>query len=97
MVPRLTIYGATAFTAQNLLTYLDGHPDLDGFDFILSGRNAEKLDKVNAKLLKPREVVSCDLTDQGALDELVKKGEVVLNNASESANYWKAPICGLNW
>ncbi|WWC95166.1 hypothetical protein V866_002020 [Kwoniella sp. B9012] len=79
--PTLIIYGATSFTARNLLSYLDTHPEGDSFEFILSGRNQQKLEIANGKLQRPREVVSCQLDDEDGVKKLVEKGQVVVNLA----------------
>lgn len=81
MTPKLIIYGATSFTAQNLLPYLESHPDSGDFDFILAGRNRQKLDAVNRKLNQPRTVIVCDLTDDDAVEKMVTQGKVVVNLA----------------
>ncbi|WWD03940.1 hypothetical protein V865_001998 [Kwoniella europaea PYCC6329] len=79
--PTLIIYGATSFTARNLLSYLDTHPEGDSFEFILSGRNQQKLEIANGRLQRPREVVSCQLDDEDGVKKLVEKGQVVVNLA----------------
>lgn len=83
MVAKIIVYGATSFTAQNLLPYLESHPDRDNFEFILGGRNAQKLEAVNEKLTKKREVVVCDLKNDEEVEKMVKKGDVVMNLAGE--------------
>ncbi|WWC91919.1 uncharacterized protein L201_006871 [Kwoniella dendrophila CBS 6074] len=79
--PTLIIYGATSYTARQLLPYLDLHRDSTQFEFILSGRNKEKLQAANAKLNKPREIAVCQLNDEEAVKDLVAKGDVVVNLA----------------
>nr|XP_018999967.1 uncharacterized protein I203_07496 [Kwoniella mangroviensis CBS 8507]OCF63428.1 hypothetical protein I203_07496 [Kwoniella mangroviensis CBS 8507] len=79
--PTLIIYGATSFTARNLLSYLDTHSEGDSFEFILSGRNQQKLEIANGKLQRPREVVVCQLNDEDDVKKLVEKGQVVVNLA----------------
>ncbi|WVQ78993.1 hypothetical protein IAT38_001085 [Cryptococcus sp. DSM 104549] len=79
--PTLIIYGANSFTAQQLLTYLEAHPDAPAFDFILAGRSPQKLEAVNGKLKTKHEVVVCELTDREAVERLVDRGDVVINFA----------------
>nr|XP_019010531.1 uncharacterized protein I206_05003 [Kwoniella pini CBS 10737]OCF49312.1 hypothetical protein I206_05003 [Kwoniella pini CBS 10737] len=80
--PTLIIYGATSFTARQLLAYLDNHPDKASFEFILAGRNQEKLESTNVKLSYPREIVACQLNDEDGVKSLVEKGDVVVNLAA---------------
>ncbi|WWD19827.1 hypothetical protein CI109_104293 [Kwoniella shandongensis] len=79
--PTLIVYGATSFTARQLLKYLESHPESSQFKFILSGRNAGRLESVNARLNTPREIEVADLADEARVKELVKKGDVILNLA----------------
>ncbi|WVQ94909.1 hypothetical protein IAU59_001995 [Kwoniella sp. CBS 9459] len=80
--PTLIIYGATSFTARQLILYLDNHIDGKLFDFILAGRNASKLEATNNKLAGgKREIGVCQLDDEEGVKELVAKGDVVVNLA----------------
>lgn len=81
--PTLIVFGATSYTAQELLPYLDNHPDGDDFDFILAGRNKQKLDALNDKRPKRRQVAVCDSNDEDAVEALVEKGDVVINLAGK--------------
>jgi short subunit dehydrogenase-like uncharacterized protein len=82
--PILVVYGATSYTAQqHLLPYLASHPDAGAFHLIISGRNVDKLTAVN-DLLPPsadREILPLKLDDQGGVDALCKRADVVLNLA----------------
>ncbi|AAW44773.1 conserved hypothetical protein [Cryptococcus deneoformans JEC21] len=79
--PVLVIYGATAYTAQQLFTYLEEHPEAGDFDFILAGRNQTKLDKLNGSLKIQREVIACELSDEEGVEAMVKRGNVIVNFA----------------
>ncbi|RSH91460.1 hypothetical protein EHS25_009759 [Saitozyma podzolica] len=79
--PTLLICGATSFTARVLLTYLDTHPDSHSFEFILVGRNASKLDEANSALRTKRETLVVRLEDEGEVERMVQRGDVVLNLA----------------
>ncbi|WRT70025.1 uncharacterized protein IL334_007018 [Kwoniella shivajii] len=79
--PTLIIYGATSFTAKQLLVYLDTHHDGDQFEFILAGRNQSRLAAANAKLRTSREIIACQLDDEEGVTNLVAKGDVVVNLA----------------
>lgn len=79
--PVLVIYGATAYTAQQLFTYLDEHPEAEDFDFIIAGRNQTKLDKLNENLKTKREVIACELNDEEGVEAMVKRGDVIVNFA----------------
>ncbi|XAO26240.1 hypothetical protein I312_105074 [Cryptococcus bacillisporus CA1280] len=79
--PVLVIYGATAYTAQQLFTYLEEHPEAEDFDFILAGRNQTKLDKLNESLKIKREVIACELSDEEGVAAMVKRGDVIVNFA----------------
>ncbi|KAK8853397.1 hypothetical protein IAR55_004103 [Kwoniella newhampshirensis] len=79
--PTLVVYGATSYTARQLLTYLESHPESSAFAFILSGRNAGRLNSVNARLKTSKEIVVCDLGDEEAVKALVNRGDVVMNLA----------------
>jgi short subunit dehydrogenase-like uncharacterized protein len=81
--PVLIIYGATSYTAKELLLYLDSHPQQDEFDVILAGRNEEKLKAAASKLKKRHEIATCQLNDEEAVKNLVGKGNVVINLAGE--------------
>ena len=86
--PTLIIYGATSFTARQLLLYLDTHPDSSQFEFILAGRNAQKLESLNEDLLQTRrEVIACDLDDGIGVKRLVEQGQVVVNLAGMSVSH----------
>ncbi|KLT44441.1 hypothetical protein CC85DRAFT_271240 [Cutaneotrichosporon oleaginosum] len=82
--PTLVVYGATSYTAKHhLLPYLASHPDADSFRLVLSGRNIDKLTAVN-DLLPPnaeREIFPLKLNDQGGVEALCKRADVVLNLA----------------
>lgn len=84
MPPTIVIYGATAFTAGTLLTYLDTHPDGHEFNFILAGRNRSRLETANAKLRTKREIAAVDLSDEEGVRDLVGKADVVINLAGMS-------------
>ena len=79
--PTIIVHGATAFTAENLLVYLDTHRDGEEFDLILAGRNQARLDKVKARLSGDHEVVVVDLTKEDTVRGLVARGDVVINIA----------------
>ncbi|WVW86380.1 hypothetical protein I302_108426 [Kwoniella bestiolae CBS 10118] len=79
--PTLIIYGATSFTARQLLHYLDTHPEGDQFEFILAGRNRQKLEVANAKLQRSREIIVCQLDDENGVRGMIERGEVVVNLA----------------
>ncbi|OCF43719.1 hypothetical protein I317_02472 [Kwoniella heveanensis CBS 569] len=80
--PTLIIYGATSFTARQLILYLDTHTDGKLFDFILAGRNQTKLETTNQKLAGgKRKIAVCQLNDEEAVKKLVEKGDVVVNLA----------------
>lgn len=82
--PTLIIHGASSFTATELLSYLDSHPQGDQFEFILAGRTRSKLEAKNAELGIKRQVEVVDLTDERSVRALVEKGDVVLNLAGTS-------------
>ena len=81
MSKTLAIYGATAFTAGPVIEYLDNHPDSGQFKLILSGRNLEKLDKIQAKLSKKVEIVGLELSDEPGVKSLVDRSDVIINVA----------------
>ena len=84
MPPSIVVYGATAFAAATLLTYLDTHPDGHDFNFILAGRNRSSLETANAKLSRQREIIVVELSDEQGVRELVGKADVVMNLAGMS-------------
>jgi short subunit dehydrogenase-like uncharacterized protein len=79
--PTLIIHGASSFTATELLSYLDSHPQGDQFDFILAGRTLSKLQAKNAELGIEREVATVDLSEEASVRGLVERGDVVVNLA----------------
>lgn len=79
--PTLIIHGATAYTALNLLSYLESHAQTDEFNFILAGRNLKKLEDVNSSLKIKRELARVDTNDEGEVRDLISKGDVVINLA----------------
>jgi short subunit dehydrogenase-like uncharacterized protein len=85
MSKTVTVYGATAFTAGPVIEYLDNHPDSGQFKLILSGRNLEKLDRIQAKLSKKVEIVALELSDEEGLRALVDKSDVIINVAGKLA------------
>jgi short subunit dehydrogenase-like uncharacterized protein len=87
MSKTVTIYGATAFTAGPVIEYLDHHPDSGLFKLILSGRNLEKLDRIQAKLSKKVEIVALELSDEEGLQSLVGRSNVVINVAGKLPDF----------
>jgi len=83
MSKTVTVYGATAFTAGPVIEYLDDHPDSGQYKLILSGRNLEKLDKIQAKLSKKVEIVALELSDEKGLRALVDRSDVIINVAGK--------------
>jgi short subunit dehydrogenase-like uncharacterized protein len=83
MSKTVTIYGATAFTAGPVIEYLDNHPDASQFKLILSGRNLEKLDRIQAKLNKKVEIVALELSDEEGVKSLVDSSDVIINVAGK--------------
>jgi short subunit dehydrogenase-like uncharacterized protein len=81
---KVIVYGATSFTARELLTYLDNHPQSHLFDVILSGRNLQRLQASAEKLEKKHKIVACQLDDQEGVKNLISQGDVVINLAGES-------------
>ncbi|ORX39430.1 hypothetical protein BD324DRAFT_619686 [Kockovaella imperatae] len=79
--PTLTVYGATSFTARELLRYLDHHPDGESFNLILSGRNEEKLKAATKDMKRDKELVACELTDEESVRDLVDRSTVIINLA----------------
>jgi short subunit dehydrogenase-like uncharacterized protein len=77
----VTVYGATAFSAGPCIEYLVDHPESDQFKLILSGRNQEKLDKIQARLSKRVEIVALELSDEEGVKELVERSDVIINVA----------------
>ena len=86
--PTLIIHGASSYTATELLAYLDTHPQGDQFEFILAGRTEAKLESKNDGLSTRREVVAVDLSDERSVEQLVEKGDVVVNLAGMSSLLW---------
>ncbi|KAK1922219.1 Saccharopine dehydrogenase-domain-containing protein [Papiliotrema laurentii] len=78
---KVIVYGATSFTARELLTYLDNHPQSHLFDVILSGRNLQRLQASAEKLEKRHKIVACQLDDQEGVKNLISQGDVVINLA----------------
>ncbi|WVO17148.1 hypothetical protein L204_104840 [Cryptococcus depauperatus] len=85
--PVLVLYGATSFTARQLLTYLDEHPQGAEFDFILAGRNQERLEALNAKLSTKREIFVCELSNEDGVVSMVDRANVVVNLAGPYRRY----------
>jgi len=83
MSKTVAIYGATAFTAGPVIEYLDNHPDSGQFKLILSGRNLEKLNKIQAKLSKKVEIVGLELSDESGVKSLVDRSDVIINVAGK--------------
>lgn len=79
--PTLIVYGATSFTAKELLNYLDTHHDQDKFEVILAGRSFQRLQDAVSHLKKKHEIVACQLDDAEGVKKLVAKGQVVVNLA----------------
>lgn len=77
----VTVYGATAFSAGPCIEYLVDHPESSQFKLILSGRNREKLDKIQARLSKKVEIVALELSDEAGVKELVERSDVIINVA----------------
>ncbi|ODN77520.1 hypothetical protein L202_04692 [Cryptococcus amylolentus CBS 6039] len=87
--PFAVVYGATSFTARQLLTYLHAHPALaaEEFDFAISGRNKDKLDTLNEQLLEgKREVIVLELSDLEGVEAMVKRANVIINCAGPYRN-----------
>lgn len=81
--PTLIVYGATSFTAKELLDYLDTHHDQEKFNVILAGRSQQRLEDAAARLKREHEIVACQLDDAEGVKRLVAKGEVVVNLAGK--------------
>ncbi|TYJ58948.1 hypothetical protein B9479_000383 [Cryptococcus floricola] len=87
--PLAVVYGATSFTARQLLTYLHAHPALAAqeFDFAISGRNKDKLHTLNEQLLEgKREVIVLELSDLEGVEAMVKRANVIINCAGPYRN-----------
>ena len=83
--PTLIVYGASSYTAKELLIYLDTHSQEDEFDVILAGRNEERLKAAASKMKKRHEIAACQLDDQEGVKKLVARGNVVINLAGEAS------------
>ena len=83
--PTLTVYGATSFTAKELLRYLDDHPDGAAFNLILSGRSQQKLDTATAAVKRQKEVIACSLSNEEEVRDLVRRSDVIMNYAGGSS------------
>jgi len=81
--PTVIVYGATSYTAKELLIYLDTHAQNDEFDVILAGRNEDKLKAVSSKMKKKHEIAACQLDDEEGVKKLIARGSVVINLAGE--------------
>ena len=92
MSKTVAIYGATAFTAGPVIEYLDNHPDSGQFKLILSGRNLEKLDKIQAKLSKKVEIVGLELSDEAGVKSLVNRSDVIINVAGKLLAFVRAKL-----
>ncbi|WVQ75602.1 hypothetical protein IAR50_005230 [Cryptococcus sp. DSM 104548] len=87
--PLAVVYGATSFTARQLLTYLEAHPALAAheFDYAISGRNKAKLDTLNESLLGgKREVIVLELGDLQGVQAMVERASVIINCAGPYRN-----------
>ena len=84
--PTVIVYGATSYTAKELLLYLDTHTENDQFDVILAGRNEDRLKTAASKMKKQHAIAVCQLDDQADVKKLVAKGNVVINLAGELAS-----------
>lgn len=85
--PTLIVYGATSYTAQFLLAYLDSHPQADSFNIILSGRNETKLKDIHAKYPGVADTVAVELSDEKCVHDLVARGDVIVNFAGEASSF----------
>lgn len=79
--PTVIIYGATSFTARELLDYLDDHRDHEKFNVILAGRSHKRLQDAASKLKRTHEIAECQLGDETSVKDLVARGDVVVNLA----------------
>lgn len=84
----IILYGATGFTGKLTAAYLDRHPDLEGRRWAIAGRNAEALEAVLDTLDSDSvEVVVCALTDEEAVDAMVRSTRVVITTAGPYSAY----------
>ncbi len=76
----LVLYGATGFTGKLVAKYLDTVPGLQGKQWAIAGRTASKLQELKAALRHP-DVLTVELTDATATEQLVTSTRAVLNCA----------------
>ena len=77
----LVILGATGFTGRLACEYL-GARYASGCSWLATGRSAQKLAELRDDLaLREEQTAVCDVTDNRAVDELVKSAKVVANFA----------------
>jgi short subunit dehydrogenase-like uncharacterized protein len=77
----LVLYGATGFTGRLVARYLDTVPDLQGKSWAIAGRTASKLQALKATLERPADVLTVELTDAAATEQLVRSTRAVINCA----------------
>ena len=81
----LIIFGASGFTGQIAVKYLDeNYPSLK---WAISGRNYKKLKKVSENTKKMPDVFVADSNDQESLAEIVKKTNVIASLAGPFSKY----------
>ena len=83
--PTIGVYGATSFTAQTFLLYLDTHPDRSSFELIIAGRDRPKLEVARETYLSASgaDVRAFKLDDEEAVKGFVSASSVIVNFAGE--------------
>lgn len=81
----LIIFGASGFTGQIAVKYLDkNYPDIN---WAISGRNYKKLKNISESTIKKPEVFVADSKDIESLEKIVKKTNVIASLAGPFSKY----------
>jgi short subunit dehydrogenase-like uncharacterized protein len=82
----VVLYGATGFTGAQTAHYFDRHVG-SRLRWAIAGRNAARLEALQASLTRPVPIVVADAGDDAAIDGLVAGTRVVLTTAGPFARY----------
>ena len=81
----IVIYGATGFTGQLCVGYLQSVQT--SISWAIAGRNREKLEAVAQAVSPGREIIIADSEDEAALEALTARAKVVLSTAGPFHRY----------
>lgn len=84
----IVIFGATSFVGQILCRYMVDRHGVDGdLDWVIAGRNAEKLEQVASSTGADVERIVCDADDAAAIADMVASTKLVISTVGPYALY----------